>query len=454
MVEELMIRKMLLTVLFAIVLCSCRGDNGGNGPFPIEPNPGNTVELTSLEVTPVNNIIAINTNLQFTAEGIYSDFSRENLTGFCSWESSNTSVAVFDAVEMGLATAKGTGTTTITASYKEFSSSVPLTAAVEIARGLDKSDAIRLIYNRRFQRLEFVYSLFLGSFSPREIRYASFAQTLNQETSDIIGYGRGNFLSVAINPKTGLLAAAFPGENRELVFAQSNNGSWDIETVYHFSDGLSLAFSPDGDYPAIAFNSTGDYNLYFARKRRSMWIVSNISWNDACLESLCFDPVSGEKCISYKTLGWTGNPSRIYYTGPRWNGFVDGDPENVGDGNSLALDRDGNPHIIYFDNTNRVLKHAYWTDTGWIKEIVDTGVEGTNTSMVITGDNRIYVSYTNTASFERQLNIAGLDTTGWVIETIFISNEIGNWTSLALDEQGGLLLAFIANGNAWILNKR
>jgi uncharacterized protein YjdB len=84
-----------------------------------------TATLTNVVVTPVTTVVGINGNVQFTATGIFSDNSTQDLTSQAVWSSSNASFALIDAG--GLASGLSAGTTTITASYGSVSGSATLT---------------------------------------------------------------------------------------------------------------------------------------------------------------------------------------------------------------------------------------------------------------------------------------------------------------------------------------
>lgn len=73
--------------------------------------------LTSISVTPTNPSIANGTTQQFTATGIYSDNSNQDLTSQVTWSSSNTSVATISnsSGQNGIASSKSVGQATITA---------------------------------------------------------------------------------------------------------------------------------------------------------------------------------------------------------------------------------------------------------------------------------------------------------------------------------------------------
>lgn len=85
--------------------------------------------LSAVGVSPISSTLAIGSQQQFTANGIFSDGSVVNLTSSATWNSANTSIAAINnsvSGNNGLATAIGVGSTTITASYSGISSSASL----------------------------------------------------------------------------------------------------------------------------------------------------------------------------------------------------------------------------------------------------------------------------------------------------------------------------------------
>jgi len=85
--------------------------------------------LVSIAVTPAAQTVPKNTPLQYTATGIYSNNTTQNLTALVTWASTNSSVATISnaAGSLGLATTIAAGTTTITATLGAQSGSTPLT---------------------------------------------------------------------------------------------------------------------------------------------------------------------------------------------------------------------------------------------------------------------------------------------------------------------------------------
>src|SRR5260370_29984986 len=81
--------------------------------------------LVSIAVTPANPSITKGSTQQFSATGTYSDGSTQNLTSTATWSSSAAGVATISTA--GLATAVGTGSTTIQATLGALFSSTTLT---------------------------------------------------------------------------------------------------------------------------------------------------------------------------------------------------------------------------------------------------------------------------------------------------------------------------------------
>ena len=117
----------LLSLLFGIVLLNslfgCSG--GGNASWL----PSGPKVLVSINVSPTNPSIALGTTKQFTATGIFSDNTRQDLSTSASWTSSVATVAIISNTtgSNGLATSAGVGSTTITATFSGISGNTTLT---------------------------------------------------------------------------------------------------------------------------------------------------------------------------------------------------------------------------------------------------------------------------------------------------------------------------------------
>ncbi|MCU0583621.1 MAG: hypothetical protein MUE57_07280, partial [Syntrophales bacterium] len=78
----------LLSIAFLALMTSCGGGGeGGNiGVGASAPS------LVSIEVTPADPVIALGTEIQLKATGIYSDTSKKDLTSTVDWRSSDDAV--------------------------------------------------------------------------------------------------------------------------------------------------------------------------------------------------------------------------------------------------------------------------------------------------------------------------------------------------------------------------
>jgi hypothetical protein len=121
-------RKAVRAAASAIVLGflgSLAGCGGGGGSGEVTtPPPNNTPTLQSIEITPSLKQAAAGTTAQFTATGVYTDNSTQDLTTQATWESSDSSVAT---VNDGLATTAGVGSTTVSAISGDVSGNTMLT---------------------------------------------------------------------------------------------------------------------------------------------------------------------------------------------------------------------------------------------------------------------------------------------------------------------------------------
>lgn len=116
---------LLCVALLLTFLAGCSGGDSAVAPVSKGTPPPTPVTLTSIEVAPASPFIAMGTSRQFTATGVYSDNSKQDITASVTWASSNTAVATVGTT--GLAAAVGAGTTIVTATSGSLSASTTLT---------------------------------------------------------------------------------------------------------------------------------------------------------------------------------------------------------------------------------------------------------------------------------------------------------------------------------------
>ncbi len=122
-----------VTMLSAPGTCMIDANESGNGSYSAAAQQQTSataalpVVLSSILVAPANGSVALGNTQQFTATGMYSDGSMQNLTGAVTWSSTSTGVATINAA--GLASSVSQGSTTIEAALGSINNSTLLTIA-------------------------------------------------------------------------------------------------------------------------------------------------------------------------------------------------------------------------------------------------------------------------------------------------------------------------------------
>ena len=102
--------------------------------------PVTAATLVSIGVTPATTLAMVQTQTeQFTATGIYSDNSKQNLTSKVTWSSATTTVATVSAA--GIVTADGVGSSVITATLGSVSGKATVTVTAPVLESITVTPA-------------------------------------------------------------------------------------------------------------------------------------------------------------------------------------------------------------------------------------------------------------------------------------------------------------------------
>jgi hypothetical protein len=136
---------------------------------------------------------------------------------------------------------------------------------------------------------------------------------------------------------------------------------------------------------------------------------------------------SQDKFKASDNAGW--GPSNLL--GSRWSiEIVDNEGRPWGS-NFLALDDRGNPHISYYDPTEKDLRYARWNGAEWLIETVDSqGVVGPGSTLALDSSDSPHISYYD--STNGVIKYAHWNGIQWEIDTV----DIGNRGILALEDDG------------------
>ena len=225
------------------------------------------------------------------------------------------------------------------------------------------------------------------------------------------------------------------------------SGSWQIETVPN-AGGVSIftSLTVDGNsYPHIGYYDDINSDLKYAYQDSAGWQIAIVDGDgDAGTYSSLILDGQDRPHISYCDSG-SDELKYAYLDASGWH-IVTVDNE-VGPWTSLTLDGSGYPHISYrtshpspYEDPTSKIKYAYQDGTGWHTETVDTGLRysyGGVSSLALDRNGQPHISYSmddprpNTTSHVRY---AFRDETGWHIEAV--GDGSAQYPSLALDQKG------------------
>ncbi len=171
-------------------------------------------------------------------------------------------------------------------------------------------------------------------------------------------------------------------------------------------------------------------------------VAPNLAW---LTEHLDAPKISADMSCRSLRLDSAGNPRIGYFRdhpihklqyagwmGSAWDLQTVDSEGWVGRDTSLALDSADNPHVSYYDFTNRDLKYARWTGSTWHLQIVDgTGDVGGYTSLALDSADNPHVSYYDWLNAD--LKYARWTGSAWDLQTVDSEGWVGRDASLALD---------------------
>jgi len=285
-----------------------------------------------------------------------------------------------------------------------------------------------------------------------DLKYAFISDgSTTTEAVDTVG-NVGLYTSIALDGQGNPHISYIDATNNNLKYAYYNGTSWTLETI---GGAVQAATSIEVDASGAAHIAyCGSSYLKYAVQVSTGWWIENITPgnfdgtpNGA---SLVLDR-NGNPHISY--TGQWANDWRVHYIYKKdgnWTFKGDNDqiaeadagegdgssPAHYGKPTSLALDKNGNPHIayIYLESGVRQLRYIKWTGTQWSTQTIagiPSGFEyEISPSIALDGLGEPLISY-----YSGKMDVADYNGTSWNIYTIDsdpYGGDYGRYSALKL----------------------
>jgi len=256
----------------------------------------------------------------------------------------------------------------------------------------------------------------------------------------------GAYVSIAVDSSDHPHFAYVSKRETGLHYAHWDGARWHKQVVDpgHVNYFTSIQVDSQGK-PRISYYlyhlPTGDYSLHlkYAYFDGKAWYVQTIDprMHTGKMNSLALDR-EGNPHIAYSYLGTTGDMLYAHWHDSQWQ-FSAADlsrTENtyLGYGNNIAVDAKSYPHIAYFDNVKKIVKYASWDGSRWNTEVVDHLVSLDDLDRIalkIDQQDRPHLAYYDPGAGILKYAVRGPQ--NWNIETVDRQGNVGLRPSLALD---------------------
>ena len=217
---------------------------------------------------------------------------------------------------------------------------------------------------------------------------------------------RGAKPSIAVDA-SGVPHIAFMSEDRPgfVKSAVPNGGVWDVSTVTtgYLYGPLDIALDQDGS-PHIVWHNHDNEDGAYGRLVNREWVATDIpsSGHDGWDINVAIDSNGSPHILGVDPSQFGSRNGLEYAT-------LDGDTWTVEDvgtgalpyefGNSIKVDSQNRPHVVWFDDDGQDLKYALKDANGWtISTVEDAGDVGRYPSLTLDQDDNPVVSYFQTLS--------------------------------------------------------
>lgn len=268
----------------------------------------------------------------------------------------------------------------------------------------------------------------------------------------------GQFASLAVDSHDRPHLAYNSRNLTGLHYSYWNGTQWQTQIIDHDRTNHFTSLQVDAQgYPHISYyqeenaDRTNALHLKYAFFDGKTWYIETVSrkFGTGKFNSIALDS-SGRPHIAYSIVV-DGDLGYVSWDGSNWVYEIPDTRRThnnyVGQGNSIALDSHGFPHIAYFDLNSRAIKYTRWTPSGWQIEVVDKVVgnlaQADRLSLKIDSHDHPHIAYYDSAM--GTLKYAERSDKGWHSETVD-QGSVGEYPSLSLNNQDEPYIAYYDAG--------
>ncbi|MCC7130470.1 MAG: hypothetical protein B6D39_04450 [Anaerolineae bacterium UTCFX2] len=263
----------------------------------------------------------------------------------------------------------------------------------------------------------------------------------------------GYYSSIQLAPDGNPRIASYGSKDGDLIFGALGT-SWEfkyIDRTFDVGRYVSMAIGTNNIVHASYFDATHK-DLVYAHKDlgATTWITDTLDWSgDVGMFTSIALSSDNRPYISYYDAEREKLKIAFLQLPSFWNIQTVDDggvlKDNVGWFSSVALDSADNPHISYYDVTNKDLKYAYWNGAAWVTETLQsTGNVGMYTSLKIytPTDTRHMCYYDATNGALRYAQYSG---GVWQFQLVHDFGDVGYSCSLDLTAAGDPAISYYDN---------
>ncbi len=272
------------------------------------------------------------------------------------------------------------------------------------------------------------------------------------DTAGSVGQYPSIYLDSLKRPHICYYDAFFGGE---LKYAYKASGVWNLSTidnggVSNYNVGRYCNIKTDSSNKVhISYLDISRGNIKYITNSSGGWVSENpdnINTVGQFQTSLAVDS-NGKIHISYYDSANGGELRYSNNINGYWVSAVVDDGgatnTNVGQYNSIAVDKNGFVHISYYDATNADLKYATNVSGSFVTYTIDSaGSVGSYTAIALDSNGYPVISYYDAAP-NYNLKVASFDGTNWTVSVADSHvNNVGLYTSISVDGNNKIHIAY------------